>query len=327
MRARCTRILAVLAAAALMPFGSARTADAQQPGPPLKISIIEATPAFHSLPLTALKTIGAEYGLQIEMLQVQGGGEAGQIFAGGHADIMTAGFDKPVGFMAKKLVDVRTFGVILHSINWSLVVPAKSEIKTVADLKGKTIGISGPGSSSDMLMRWALSKAGLNPDRDATLIALGSVANLYAGLENGRVNAAVLVRPFLTKAIDSGMARVVGDWEAMPFPNLVSIARAKDLEETPEKFIRFQSAIKSVMHRFKTDRDFALKMAKLAYPNSSVQDLGQQLDFATKVYWKGDGDMTRELYDQAVDVLVGSGRIGRAEFPSFESMVVRLPAK
>jgi len=40
-----------------------------------------------------------------------------------------------------------------------------------------------------------------------------------------RVNAAVLVRPFLTKAIDSGMARVVGDWEAMEYPNLVSIAR------------------------------------------------------------------------------------------------------
>jgi len=200
-------------------------------------------------------------------------------------------------------------------------------VGAVADLKGKTVGISGPGSSSDMLMRWALNKAGLNPDRDVTLIALGSVANLYAGVENRRVNAAVLVRPFLTKAIDSGMARVVGDWEAMEYPNLVSIARTKDLEGNPEKFIRFQSAMKSVMHRFKTDREFALKMAKLSYPNTSTEELSQQLDFATKVYWKGNGDMTRELYDQAVDVLVGSGRVSKADFPSFESVAVRLPPR
>lgn len=325
MRACSARMLSAAAVIALMHLVTP-WAEAQQPKP-IQISIIEATPAFHSLPVTALKAIGAEYNLKIETLQVQGGGEAGQIFAGGHADIMTAGFDKPVGFMAKKLVEVKTFGVILHSMNWSLVAPTKSDIKTVADLKGKTVGISGPGSSSDMLMRWALNKAGLNPDRDVTLIALGSVANLYAGVENRRVNAAVLVRPFLTKAIDSGMARVVGDWEAMDYPNLVSIARTKDLKENPEKFIRFQSAMKSVMHRFKTDREFALKMAKLSYPNIPTEELSQQLDFATKVYWKGNGDMTRELYDQAVDVLVGSGRVSKADFPSFESVVAQLPAK
>src|SRR5581483_10074985 len=113
MRKRAGRLLAAIAATALLQ-AAAPAARPQQPGL-LKISVIEATPAFHSLPLAALRAIGGEYNLQIEMLQVQGGGEAGQIFAGGHGDIMLSGFDKPVGFMAKKLVDVKTFGVILHS--------------------------------------------------------------------------------------------------------------------------------------------------------------------------------------------------------------------
>jgi NitT/TauT family transport system substrate-binding protein len=324
-RAHSVRILAAAAAIALM-YAVAPCADAQQPKP-VEISIIEATPAFHSLPVTALKTIGGEYNLKIETLQVQGGGDAGLIFAGGNADIMSAGFDKPIGFLAKKLVNVKVIGVILYSMNWSLVAPTKSDIKTVADLKGKTVGISGPGSSSDMLMRWALNRAGLNPDKDVTLIALGSVANLYAGLENGRVNSAVLVQPFLKKALDSGMARLVGDWEALDYPNLVSIARTKDLQENPQKFIRYQSAMKSVLQRFKTDRQFALKMAKLSYPNVSTEELSQQLDFAIKVYWKEDGEMTRKLYDQAMDVLVGSGRVSKADFPSYESAVAHLPAK
>ena len=206
------------------------------------------------------------------------------------------------------------------------MTPTKSEIKTVADLKGRSVGISGAGASSDMLMRWALRKASLDPDKDVTLIALGSVANLYSGIENAKVDAGVLVRPFLSKAIDTGMARVVGDWEALPYPNLVSIARTKDLTEHPEKFQRFQSALRDILSKFKNDRAFALKMAKLAYPNDTDANLSNQLDFAMKVYWNPmNGDMSRDLYDRAVDMLVTSGTVAKDKMPSFEKLVVVLP--
>ena len=294
--------------------------------PLLKLTLIEATPAFHSLPVFALKQNAKDYNLQIENMQIQGGGEAGVIFAGGQADIMMSGFDKPVEFMAKGLVDVKVFGAILKSINWSLVAPTKSAIKTLADLKGKSVGISGAGASSDMLMRWALHKANLDPDKDVTLIALGSVANLYSGIENGRVDAGVLVRPFLSKAVDSGMARIVGDWEALPYPNLVSIARAKDIQEHPEKFQRFQSALRDILKRFEKDRPFALKMAKAAYPNETDENLGKQLDFAEKVYWNPmNGDMSRELYDHAADMLITSGVVAKDKMPAYDKFVVTLP--
>lgn len=292
----------------------------------LPLTLIEATPAFHSLPVFALKQNAKDYNLEIENMQIQGGGEAGVIFAGGQADIMMSGFDKPVELMAKGLVDVKVFGAILKSINWSLVAPTKSAIKTVADLKGKSIGISGAGASSDMLMRWGLRKVNLDPDKDVTLIALGSVANLYSGIENGKVEAGVLVRPYLTKALDAGIARVVGDWEALSYPNLVSIARTKDFQEHPEKFQRFQSALRDILKKFKNDRAFALKMAKLAYPNDNDDSLGKQLDFAEKVYWNPmNGDMSRELYDNAVDMLVTSRIVAKEKMPSFETLIVTLP--
>jgi ABC-type nitrate/sulfonate/bicarbonate transport system substrate-binding protein len=80
--------------------------------------------------------------------------------------------------------------VILTAATWSLVAPTKARINSIKDLKGKTIGISGDGSSSDMLTRYSLRKAGLDPDKEVTLIALGSVANLFAGVESDRVNEA-----------------------------------------------------------------------------------------------------------------------------------------
>jgi len=173
LRRRVVTSAAALAMLAVVPL-SAHAQDKSL----LRLTLIEATPAFHSLPVFALKQNAKDYNLEVENLQIQGGGEAGVIFAGGQADIMMSGFDKPVEFMAKGIVDVRVFGAILKSINWSLVVPVKSPIHTIADLKGRTVGISGPGASSDMLMRWALRKASLDPDKDVTLVALGGVPSL-----------------------------------------------------------------------------------------------------------------------------------------------------
>jgi NitT/TauT family transport system substrate-binding protein len=323
MRTFIVKMLATVAAIALIQ-AVAPPVGAQQ----FKISIIEATPAFHSLPVTVLMRVGeADYNLKVESLQVTGGSQAGPIFIGGHGDIMTAGINTPAELIAKNMSDVKVIGVILHSMNWALVASTKSNIKTLADLKGKNVGISAPGSSSDTIVHWGFNKAGINADKDVSLIALGSVANLYAGIENDRIQAGVLVKPFLDKAIDSGIARIVGDWEALPWAGLVSIARTKDLKQNPEKFNRYQSAMKDVIRRLKTDRAFALKQAKLSYPNSSDKDLSEQLDFAIKVYWSGNGDMTQALYNASKDVLVGSGFMSNAKMPNFESLVAVMPVK
>ncbi len=314
--------------AALSIASAAPTPASAQSGPPISIGILEATPAFYDLPVYALTQMGNEFGLKVEVLELQGGGETGAVFAGGHGDILMAGMDKAFGFYKEKLVEQKVFGVVLTSANWSLVAPAKSSIKTMADLKGKTIGISGPGSSSDMLVKWATRKAGLDPAKDVELIALGSVANLYAGVENDRVAAAVLVSPFLQKAVQGGMARVIGDWEGMSYPNSVFMARTKDLKSDPQKFIRFQAALKVVLGRFKDDRAFALSIAKKRYPNAKPEELNAQLDHAIATLWKPmDGEMTKELYNNAQDVMVGSGRLKQSDIPPFEELVVNLPAK
>jgi ABC-type nitrate/sulfonate/bicarbonate transport system substrate-binding protein len=304
-------------------------ARAQQASPPMPVSILLATPAFYSLPISILLKTGEEYGIKLELVELQGGGEAGAIFASGNGDILASGIDKLFGLRREKLADVTAFGVILTAANWSLVAPAKSQIKSIKDLKGKTIGISGVGSSSDMLTRYSLRKAGLDPDKDVTLIALGSVANLFAGVENDRVNAAVLVSPFLERAPASGLARVPdADWERMEFPNNVFMARTKDLDTKREKFVKFMAAYKTVLVRLKADRPYALKMAKLIYPNTSEEDLRKQLDFAIAVLWQPmTGMLTKPLYDQAKDMLVGSGRFKEADITDYSTAVVNLPEK
>ena len=295
------------------------------PTPVLDVTVLEATPAFYDLPAFALTRVGAEYGLKVQMPETQGGGDAGTIFAGGTGDILMSGMDKAFGFRAQGIVDAKVVGVLLTAANWSLVTQAKAPYRTVADLKGTAIGISGPGSSSDMLVKWATRKAGLDPAKDVQLIALGSVASLYAGLENERVNAAVLVSPFLEKAISSGMGRVVGDWEAMGYPNSVFIVRTADLKAHPEKAQRYMAALRDMLKRFQADRPFALSIAKARYPRETEAQLNVKLDHAVKVLWPPmDGMLSTALYNQAAEVMVGSGRLAARDVPPYAALVDNL---
>jgi ABC-type nitrate/sulfonate/bicarbonate transport system substrate-binding protein len=205
------------------------------------------------------------------------------------------------------------------------VVQANSPYKTIQDLKGTAVGISGPGSSSDMLVKWAMRKAGLDPAADVELIALGSVASLYAGLENDRVKAAVLVSPFLEKAVSSGMGRVIGDWEGMAYPNSVFMVRTADLKTRRDKAERFMAAFRDVLKRFQTDREFALSIAQARYPQESKDQLNAELDHAIKVLWPPmDGMLSQKLYDQAREVMVGSGRLAAADIPPYAELVDNL---
>jgi phosphonate transport system substrate-binding protein len=70
-------------------------------------------------------------------------------------------------------------------------VPADSPIKTVAELKGHTIAFSDPGSTSGNLMpRYAIIKAGLNPDKDVKIEYAGGHPQSMLALVNGKVDAA-----------------------------------------------------------------------------------------------------------------------------------------
>jgi NitT/TauT family transport system substrate-binding protein len=87
---------------------------------------------------------------------------------------------------------------------------AQKNITSVQGLKGKKIGVSNAGGSSDIATRAALKAAGLDPDKDVTIVAVGSHANRTAALLAGSIDAGVddppedleLVKAGLTPLID-----------------------------------------------------------------------------------------------------------------------------
>jgi NitT/TauT family transport system substrate-binding protein len=71
------------------------------------------------------------------------------------------------------------------------------EIKSIKDLAGKKIGVSAPGSSTDFFLKYLLKKSGLDP-ASASVIGVGLAATAVAAMEQGQIDAAVMLDPSVT---------------------------------------------------------------------------------------------------------------------------------
>ena len=78
-----------------------------------------------------------------------------------------------------------------------------------AALKGLTIGITRPGAPTDVFARYFLIRAGLNPDRDATLVQVGGVPALAAAFKSERIDAFLLSPPLPQTLEREGTGRIV----------------------------------------------------------------------------------------------------------------------
>ena len=94
---------------------------------------------------------------------------------------------------------------------------AAPTLHDVADLKGKKIGISQFGATTDFIARYILKHAGLRPDQDATILPIGTQANNLVALQAGAIDATVLAPPTTLKARQLGFNAVadMGDYDLL----------------------------------------------------------------------------------------------------------------
>jgi NitT/TauT family transport system substrate-binding protein len=107
------------------------------------------------------------------------------------------------------VVDADFSGADLVAVAGMVNMPAfyivvQPEIKSIQDLRGKPVGITRFGSSTDFTMRYILKKAGLEPDKDVPLLQLGGQPELAAGIESRRIFAAPMTPPALQKTLKAG---------------------------------------------------------------------------------------------------------------------------
>jgi len=137
-------------------------------------------------------------GLKVDLVDLKGGSDALKAVLGGSADVVSGYFDHCVNLAAKKQ-ELQSFVVYDRYPGEVLVVsPAHTaEIKSIKDLAGKKVGVSAPGSSTDFFLKFLLKKNGIDP-ASVAVIGVGLGATAVAAMEQGQIDAAVMLDPAVT---------------------------------------------------------------------------------------------------------------------------------
>lgn len=174
---------------------------------------------------------------------------------------------------------------VIVAINMNKVgggIFAKSEIKTVEDLKGKTIGVSRAGSISEIILRYVLrAKLGLQPDRDVKMLVVGDPAVGLQALERGIVDATPLTMPLPLMAAKMGFRELVNyDALGITFPaNTVTILR-QTISKRPEMIENFLKILIEGIYIFKTNKAKSLAVMKKQLLGTSDEVLEETYKYA-----------------------------------------------
>lgn len=145
-------------------------------------------------------------------------------------------------------------------------IMALPEIKTVDDLRGKTVGVTRFGSSTDFTMRYVLRKQGLEPGRDVTLIQTGDLFAAAAMLRTRAIVAAPFSSPTNLRAEEAGARVLMNMGKAgVYFPHDAFMARRSFINANTDLVRRFLKAYSEAVYRLFTDKELSRRaIAKYA---------------------------------------------------------------
>jgi NitT/TauT family transport system substrate-binding protein len=154
--------------------------------------------------LAQRKGFFTEEGLDVEILDIKGGGsQAASALIGGSVDFSANAIDHAIKAKVQKkdLIAVHSH-VRLPVMGLVVASKYKGEIKSLADLKGRPVGVTSPGSQTHMVLGYLLSKAGVRAD-DVKIIGAGG-NTMPIALEKDSVHAGMMVDPFFTAFVKQG---------------------------------------------------------------------------------------------------------------------------
>ena len=169
---------------------------------------------------------------------------------------------------------------------------ARPEIKDMSELKGKRIAVSAIGSPPHILAREALRKSGLNPDKDATFLALGGSSDRLAGLVGGTVDATPLDVAYIARTEQLGLSSLLYLGDVVDL-RLGGLAVATDkIEKNPDQIRRIVRATWRGIEFLKGNKKETLAI---------MQD-----------YLKLSSPTVERVYQYALKSLTGDGGVAKA---------------
>lgn len=148
-----------------------------------------------------------KHGIDPDISMFPGGSKAMQAVLGGSSDVACGFYEHTIQIAAK---GGHLTAFVLQTQNSNLALGARKEFATLADLKGRRIGVSAPGSATHMFAMQLFAKAGMKPT-DFAAIGVGTTQTAMSAFERGEIDALSLFDPIVVDLEQRGLMNVLAD--------------------------------------------------------------------------------------------------------------------
>ncbi|MEO6321755.1 MAG: ABC transporter substrate-binding protein [Polaromonas sp.] len=169
--------------------------------------------SLYYLPLTISEQLGyfKSEGLDVEINDFPGGAKALQAVVGGSADVCSGAFEHTINLQSRnQLFQAFVLQGRAPQIAFGVSTKSLPHYHSIADLKGRKIGVSSPGSSTNMIANLVLSRGGLNAG-DVSFIGVGTSYGALDALRSGQIDALSNIDPVMTMLEQKGDVRIISD--------------------------------------------------------------------------------------------------------------------
>jgi NitT/TauT family transport system substrate-binding protein len=253
-------------------------APTQAPAALTHVSVAYSNVAATILPLWIAKQTGIfeKHGLDVDLQYVASATSVAALVSG-QMQLATVGLSETLGAIAGGADLV----IIANQVPaYTYIFEVAPGIQTAADLKGKSIGISRPGSSSDIGTRVVLKQFGLDPDKDVQLVQTGSVSDRAAAMKGGALQGAVAAPPD-TLAVERLGWHPMFDLAAQHVPAVtLGLVVQRAYRDTNQATVQaYVDALLEGIARVHSDRPLAIELLKTNLSLDAEEDLNATYDY------------------------------------------------
>ena len=219
-----------------------------------------------------------KHGLSVDPVYVAGGSRVAQAIIAGEFAVALAGGNIVFANLAGG--DIVTYGGVVNVPSFYLYV--QPAIKTQEELRGKTLGITRYGASTDFTLRFLLKKWGLEPDRDVKVIQMGGQPEILAGMQAGVIQGGVLSSPGDFKAKQTGFSMLANFAKVgLDYPTTSLVSTRSTIKNDRETVKRFLMAYSEAVDRLFRDKELAIKVIGKWTRTEDREALESSYEYAT----------------------------------------------
>jgi NitT/TauT family transport system substrate-binding protein len=243
-------------------------------------------------------------GLQVSVVYMRGGIDIKALLTG-DAEFGTGGTTAVTAFVAGAPLRV----VMSLNAHVDQGLYAQPKYKSLAQLKGQSIGSLNPGGLVDTLLRRILIQGGLQPERDAIVLNMGGTPERYAALKSGTLAASMLSAPHSLLAEKDGFTKIAVTRDYLDVPGSALVVHGDRIKKQPNTIKRFMRASLRAMTFIRENRADTTQMI--------VREFGMNQEIATLAYKQllellsPDGKNRVEGYQILVDLARAQQKVDR----------------